>query len=231
MLLFGSIIGQAVSVLLLIRLTPQRPESPKTISTSSVLTCFARSHHIYVFDHLPSAPFLIRRSDLFVGFLLVIIPIDTVKMKTAVLASLIATAAAFAPAKQATTSTSLKAFEDELGAQPPLDFSDPLGLVADGEEEKFERLRYFEIKHSHISMLAVVGYLVAEAGIRLPEIIDYSGLAFSDVPNGFAALNTISGAGIAQNVVFIGFSELAVMKDIVGEELVVDFRNDAIDFG
>ena len=51
-------------------------------------------------------------------------------MKTAVLASLIASAAAFAPAaKQASTSVSLNAFEDELGVQPPLGFFDPLGLL------------------------------------------------------------------------------------------------------
>lgn len=155
-------------------------------------------------------------------------------MKTAVLASLVASVAAFAPFKQAaiiSSSTSLNAFEDELGAQPPLGFYDPLGLVADGDEAKFERLRYVEIKHGRISMLAVVGYLVAEAGVRLPGTIDYSGLAFADIPNGFAALNTISGAGIAQIVAFVGFLELAVMKDITGGEFVGDFRNDALDFG
>ena len=152
-------------------------------------------------------------------------------MKTAILASLIASATAFAPAKQASTSTTLKAFEDELGAQPPLGFFDPLGLVADGDQEKFDRLRYVELKHGRISMLAVVGYLVAEAGIRLPGNIDYSGLAFADVPNGFAAFNTISGAGIGQLVMFVGFLELAIMKDITGGEFVGDFRNDSIDYG
>ena len=152
-------------------------------------------------------------------------------MKTAILASLIAAASAFAPAKQAATSTTLKAFEDELGAQPPLGFFDPLGLVADGDEEKFERLRYVEIKHGRIAMLGVVGYLVAEAGVRLPGDIDYSGLAFADVPNGFAALNTIQGAGVAQIVAFIGALELFVMKDITGGEFVGDFRNDAFDLG
>ena len=152
-------------------------------------------------------------------------------MKFAVLASLIASAAAFAPAKQATTSTTLKAFEDELGAQAPLGFFDPLGLVADGDQEKFDRLRYVEIKHGRISMLAVVGYLVQEAGIRLPGDIDYSGTAFADVPNGFGALSTISGAGIAQIVAFIGALELFVMKDITGGEFVGDFRNDAFDLG
>jgi len=86
-------------------------------------------------------------------------------MKTAVIASLIASAAAFAPAsKQTVTSSSLKAFEDELGAQPPLGFFDPLGLVADGDQAKFDRLRLVEIKHGRIAMLGVVGYLVTYAG-------------------------------------------------------------------
>ena len=90
-------------------------------------------------------------------------------MKLAVIASLLASASAFAPAKQAaSTSTALKAFEDELGAQPPLGFFDPLGLVADGDQEKFDRLRYVEIKHGRICMLGVVGYLVNKAGIYLP---------------------------------------------------------------
>ena len=152
-------------------------------------------------------------------------------MKTAILATLIASAAAFAPNAKVAKTTSLNAFEDELGAQPPLGFFDPLGLVADGDQEKFDRLRYVELKHGRISMLAVVGYLVAENGIRLPGDIDYEGLAFADVPNGFAAFNTIQGAGIAQIVAFIGFLELAVMKDITGGEFVGDFRNDALDFG
>jgi hypothetical protein len=63
-------------------------------------------------------------------------------MKTPVLASLLATAAAFAPAKQATTSTALNnAFESELGAQPPLGFFDPFCLLSgDDTQERFEIL-------------------------------------------------------------------------------------------
>eukprot|EP00536_Pseudo-nitzschia_multiseries_P001428 jgi/Psemu1/300769/fgenesh1_kg.18_\ len=153
-------------------------------------------------------------------------------MKTAcILATLVASAAAFAPANKAASSTAVKAFENELGAQPPLGFFDPLNLVADGNEEKFARLRYVELKHGRICMLAVAGYLVAEAGIRLPGDINYSGLAFSDVRNGFAAFNDIGGAGIGQIVAFIGLLELAVMKDITGGEFPGDFRNDALDFG
>ena len=153
-------------------------------------------------------------------------------MKSVIIASLIASAAAFAPASSKVASTtSLSAFEDELGAQAPLGFFDPLGMVADGDQEKFDRLRYVEIKHGRISMLAVVGYLVQENGIRLPGDIDYSGTSFASIPNGFDALTTISGAGIAQIVAFIGVLELAVMKDITGGEFVGDFRNDAFDLG
>ena len=73
-------------------------------------------------------------------------------MKTAVLASLIASAAAFAPAKQAAkTSAVASSFEDTLGAQAPLGLWDPLGLLNGADEERFDRLRYVEIKHGRIS--------------------------------------------------------------------------------
>ena len=153
-------------------------------------------------------------------------------MKTVILASLVAGAAAFAPVAQKASSTALNmAFEDELGAQPPLGFFDPLGLVADGDQEKFDRLRYVEIKHGRISMLAVVGYLTTEAGVRLPGTIDYSGLKFSDIPGGFGAISAIPAGGLLQLLFFIGLLESSVMKDITGGEFVGDFRNGYIDFG
>ena len=81
-------------------------------------------------------------------------------------------------------------------------------------------------------MLAVLGHIVTTAGARLPGDIDLSGTKFADVPTGLAALDKISGAGIAQIVGFIGLLELAVMKDVTGDgEFVGDFRNGAIDFG
>jgi Chlorophyll A-B binding protein len=154
-------------------------------------------------------------------------------MKTVILASLIAGAAAFAPVSQKASSTTAlnMAFENELGAQPPLGFYDPLGLVADGDQAKFERLRYVELKHGRISMLAVVGYLYCEAGNRFPGNIDYEGTTFASIPNGIAALTAIPQAGLLQIVAFIGFLELAVMKDITGGEFPGDFRNGALDFG
>jgi hypothetical protein len=156
-------------------------------------------------------------------------------MKSVIIASLVASAAAFAPAQNAARSSvaTNMGFEKEIGAQVPLGFFDPLGMVADGNQVKFDRLRYVEIKHGRISMLAVAGYLTAESGIRLPGDIDFNGLAFADVPNGFAALDTIQGPGIAQIIGFIGFLEAVVMKDIkgTGNEFVGDFRNGALDFG
>ena len=157
-----------------------------------------------------------------------------IKMKTAVLASLVATAAAFAPCKDAGSSISLNmAFESELGAQPPLGFFDPLGIVAGGDVNKFERLRYVEIKHGRIAMLGVVGYLITEAGIRFPGDLTLDGAKFSDIPSGFDALSALPGGGLNQIVAFVGFMELFVMKDIAGtgNEHIGDFRNGAIDFG
>jgi hypothetical protein len=138
-------------------------------------------------------------------------------MKTAILASLIAGAAAFAPAKQATKSSAVQmSFEDELGAQPPLGFFDPLNLVADGDEEKFNRLRFVELKHGRICMLGVVGYLVNKAGIYLPGNISLDGTKFSDLGSGWDASFAVPVAGALQVLAFVGFLEIAVMKDVLG---------------
>ena len=75
-------------------------------------------------------------------------------------------AAAFAPVSQVVRSSSLKmSFESELGAQPPLGFWDPLGLLDDADQARFDRLRIVETKHGRISMLAILGHLVTSAGM------------------------------------------------------------------
>eukprot|EP00536_Pseudo-nitzschia_multiseries_P005015 jgi/Psemu1/303058/fgenesh1_kg.90_\ len=156
-------------------------------------------------------------------------------MKSAIFASLIAATAAFAPAQQKATSTSLNAFEDALGAQPPLGFFDPLGLVSSGDQEQFDRLRYVELKHGRICQLAFLGQIVTRNGIHLPGAIDKAGNSFESYPNGWAAIqgpDAIPGGGLAQIIAFIAVLELAVMKDVTGEgEFVGDFRNGYIDFG
>merc|ERR1711998_724077 len=71
------------------------------------------------------------------------------------------------------TALASSGFEDALGAQPPLGFWDPLGLLNDADEERFDRLRTVETKHGRISMLAILGHLVTTAGVRLPGDIAF----------------------------------------------------------
>jgi len=153
-------------------------------------------------------------------------------MKLATLALIAGSAAAFAPTKVAQTSTSLKAFENELGVQPPLGFFDPLGLLADADQDRFDRLRYVEVKHGRIAMLAFLGQITTRYGVHLSGDIDYSGDSFTSIPEGWAAVDAIPSEGLAQIVAFVGLLELAVMKDVTGEsEFPGDFRNGALDFG
>lgn len=155
------------------------------------------------------------------------------KSTIASLLLILGSTAAFAPSKSpAKKTTALNSFEDELGAQPPLGFWDPLNMLADADQERFDRLRYVEIKHGRISMLAVLGHVATTGGWRIPGDIDYSGTSFESIPTGIAALSKVPGAGLAQIFAFIGLLELAVMKDVTGEgEFVGDFRNGYIDFG
>ena len=83
-------------------------------------------------------------------------------MKLAIIASALATAAAFAPAQTGSASTTLQAsnFAEEVGAQAPLGFFDPLGYMKDASQEKFDHLRWVELKHGRVSMLAFTGYVV-----------------------------------------------------------------------
>ena len=159
-------------------------------------------------------------------------------MKFTVLASLLASAAAFAPAKSASKTTSLSAFESELGSQPPLGFFDPLGMVADGDQDTFDRLRYVEVKHGRVCQLAFLGQITTRNGIHLGGDIDYSGHSFDSYPNGIAAVlgpDAIPSAGALQIFAFVGFLELAVMKDSANGaapgDFPGDFRNGALDFG
>jgi hypothetical protein len=128
--------------------------------------------------------------------------------RTAVLVASMVGVSAFSPAGRVASSSALKmGFENALGAQAPLGFWDPLGLLKDADQERFDRLRYVEVKHGRISMLAILGHLVTTAGVRLPGEIAY-GVPFASVKNGLAALETIPAAGIAQIIAFIGLIEL-----------------------
>merc|ERR1740117_1646104 len=155
-------------------------------------------------------------------------------MKSALFASLVASAAAFAPAQQARSGTSLAAFESELGAQPPLGFYDPLGFLDTADQETFDRLRYVELKHGRVSQLAFLGQITTRAGLHLPGDIDRGGHAFAGFPNGLAAINgpdAISSAGLLQIAALVAILEIRVMTDVTGDsEFRGDFRN-GFDFG
>jgi len=76
-------------------------------------------------------------------------------MKTAcILATIVASAAAFAPASQknaASSALNAADFKGEVGAQMPLGFFDPMNMVGSGDQVRFDRLREVEIKHGRIA--------------------------------------------------------------------------------
>jgi len=152
-------------------------------------------------------------------------------MKLVILATLLTSAAAFAPATQKVTNTALNAFDSEVGVQEPLGFWDPLNLLLDADQERFDRLRYVEVKHGRIAMLAVLGHVTTSSGHFLNGNIDYSGTAFSSIKTGLAGLGDIPQSGLLQMLAFIGFLEIFVMKDVKGTgQSPGDFRN-GFDFG
>mmetsp|Transcript_4515 Transcript_4515/g.17787 ORF Transcript_4515/g.17787 Transcript_4515/m.17787 type:complete len:207 (-) Transcript_4515:186-806(-) len=141
--------------------------------------------------------------------------------RTVAVLALVASASAFAPKAMNARRSALKmSFESEVGAQPPLGFWDPLGLLADADQERFDRLRTVEIKHGRISMLAILGHLVTTAGVRLPGAYDLAGDQFADVPTGLAAFGKLPAAGVAQIVGFIGLIELGFAQ--IKDELEAD---------
>ena len=162
-------------------------------------------------------------------------------MKSAIFATLLASASAFAPSQQASSSTvTLQAVDlnSAIGAQAPLGVYDPLGIFPNksaADQEQFDRLRWVELKHGRISMLAVVGYLTTEAGIRFPGA--------EDIPGGFAALDNLPGMVWAQLLATMTMMEFANQDQSVAPwgtgdgngasvaEFKGDFRNGGLDFG
>lgn len=155
-------------------------------------------------------------------------------MKCAIFSTLLVGAAAFAPAQTGKASTALQAdLTAEVGAQAPLGCFDPLGVLGDpkdGDQEQFDQLRYIELKHGRVAMLAFVGYIVTYAGVRFPGA--------EDIPAGFAALPAVPGMVWAQMIGTWTMMEMANGgfsrdgRDFTGTaEFPGDFRNGALDFG
>ena len=138
-------------------------------------------------------------------------------MKLVILTTLAASAAAFAPAQQARTSTAINGdarSPDGLGVDPgPLDLFDPLGLAED--TDSFARRRAVEIKHGRICMAAFIGMMVQELGVTFPGSLDLNGdVPFSSVLDngmGFPALSAVPTLGLAQILLFGGIAETVAM--------------------
>merc|ERR1719343_154501 len=102
-------------------------------------------------------------------------------------------------------------FSKELGACPPLGFWDPLGLSKFDDPEiaisQFKRRRVIELQHGRVSMLACLGYIVPEYFKFPGYLAPKEGIAFTEVPNGLAALSKVPGGGWAQIIAFVGAME------------------------
>jgi hypothetical protein len=139
-------------------------------------------------------------------------------------------AAAKAAPKAAPKAVFAGAYSSELGAQAPLGFWDPLGMLTNVDQERFERLRYVELKHGRVSMLAFLGHVVTSNGIHFDGRLS-STLNFADVKPGLAAFENLPAIGAFQILLFVGWLEAVVMKDVTGNaEFPGDFRN-GFDFG
>ncbi|CAB9523455.1 Fucoxanthin-chlorophyll a-c binding protein [Seminavis robusta] len=151
-------------------------------------------------------------------------------MKSVLIASLLVGASAFAPSKDAATSSALSmGYSTEVGATAPLGFFDPLGLSKEGTDSAdFNRMREAEVRHGRVAMLAVTGWLTTAAGVRLPGM--------ESMPFGFKALNAIQDQpmevrGCVPFALGTAFFLTTVMQDVTGDsEFPGDYRN-GLDFG
>lgn len=125
-------------------------------------------------------------------------------------------------------STVTMAYESELGAQRPLGFFDPLSLVTNADQEKFDRLRFTEIKHGRISMLAVVGYLIGASDVRWGGYVDLEHtLKFSDVPGGFDSFSVLPPGYLFWTIITLGGIDFHMTRDYTGtSEFPGDIRNE-----
>lgn len=91
--------------------------------------------------------------------------------------------------------------------------------MVDGvDQARFDRLRYVELKHGRIAMMAIVGHMVTTAGARLNGM--------ESVPAGLAALKAVPNEVYLQMVATFALLEIFIMKDVKGTgDTPGDFRN------
>jgi len=139
-------------------------------------------------------------------------------MKLSILATLITSAAAFAPQTSKSTTVATQAAKDDLIAiaeksNPVLKYYDPLQLGTttiwgETNEATIGFLRHAEIKHGRVSMAAFVGYIVQSNGIHFPWPTSFDGTPFpyeaGSPPEQWDAL---SDPAKWQIILFVGFLE------------------------
>jgi hypothetical protein len=182
-------------------------------------------------------------------------------MKSAIIASLVASAAAFAPAQVGRASTSVALdISGQIGAQAPLGAFDPLGIMKDADQEKFDTWREIEIVHGRVAMLAVSGYLTTYAGVRFPgadvstftyywSLFEHNvhlknnianPITMQDVPAGFAAIQWMMSTDQGHLIIpqFLATILIATMinrdaSEVTGVKPAFpgDYRNGKLDFG
>lgn len=106
---------------------------------------------------------------------------------------------------------------------------DPFNILEGVPQEGFNNLRYIELKHGRVAMLAFTGYIVTAAGFRFPGC--------EDIPDGIKAFPAVLAHEGGINVLlqmgaFFALAEI-MNRDIPGKgnEHIGDFRNGALDFG
>merc|ERR1712109_417937 len=109
------------------------------------------------------------------------------------------------------TDSPLRAFESELGVQAPVGFWDPLGFSRDGDADTFKRRRASEIKHGRISMLACMGYITPQLGIKVPGELA-PGISIDAIPNGLKAIGIVPVGGWLQILAYCAYVEFQGMK-------------------
>ena len=84
-------------------------------------------------------------------------------------------------------------------------------MLDDADQERFDRLRYVEVKHGRIAQLAFLGQIWTRNGNHLDGPIDNAGDAFGSYPNGAAAIfgdQAIPTFGVLQ----VRVSSLAIVE-------------------
>ena len=121
--------------------------------------------------------------------------------------------------RAAKTSSLSMSFAEEVGAQRPLGFWDPLSLVQNADQDRFDKLRFTEIKHGRISMLAVVGYLIGASDIRWGGYADVAKtIKFSEVHGGFQSFQELPSGYFFWLVAFLGGVDFHMARDYSGTE-------------